>query len=251
MSDAATFEAMRLTFTLPSALFEGRQSGIDLCPGDCRAHPTLMRRFDHRWIIQAARLDIDRFGMLRRGGKQRRAAIAAKTARQFDSALAAILEALGATANDPEPRGLHHHADPERAPRATATIVAVAVAGGPDRSGILIRNRPAETVTRDQFAHPWGLNTRSVEPGNLASFAAGLRGRATSSPPQFGHFPLRTVVAQPRQKVHSKEQITASFASGGRSRLQHSQLGRSCSMLRSFVYEPSIGVFRDDDSARQ
>jgi hypothetical protein len=74
------------------------------------------------------------------------------------------------------------------------------------------------------------LNTRSVEAGNFASFAAGLRGRATSSPPQFGHLPLSAVVAQATQNVHSKEQITASLDSGGRPRLQHSQLGRSWSI---------------------
>jgi hypothetical protein len=59
-------------------------------------------------------------------------------------------------------------------------------------------------------AQPSGLNTRSVDAGNLASFSAGLRGRATSSPPQFGHLPASTEVAQARQKVHSNEQIRAS-----------------------------------------
>ena len=37
--------------------------------------------------------------------------------------------------------------------------------------------------------------------------------------------------AQSRQKVHSKEQISASGLSGGRSRSQHSQPGRSSSMV--------------------
>lgn len=38
-------------------------------------------------------------------------------------------------------------------------------------------------------------------------------------------------MAQPEQKVHSKEQILASVDSGGRSLSQHSQLGRNSSIL--------------------
>jgi hypothetical protein len=45
-------------------------------------------------------------------------------------------------------------------------------------------------------------------------------GRATNSPPQFGQRPPRVVSAQSRQKVHSKLQIMASVASGGRSLFQ-------------------------------
>lgn len=36
------------------------------------------------------------------------------------------------------------------------------------------------------LAQPSGLDTRSVLPGYLESLSAGLRGRATSSPPQLG-----------------------------------------------------------------
>lgn len=79
-------------------------------------------------------------------------------------------------------------------------------------------------------AQPWGLYTRRVEPGLVASAAAGLRGLVTSSPPQFGHFPPSLVSAQEAQKVHSKEQIRATDDSGGRSRSQHSQFGRSSSI---------------------
>ena len=77
---------------------------------------------------------------------------------------------------------------------------------------------------------PARLNTRSAEAGNLASLAAGRRGRATSSPPQFGHCPRSTPLAHGSQNVHSKEQMRASADSGGRSRLQHSQFGRSRSI---------------------
>jgi hypothetical protein len=64
----------------------------------------------------------------------------------------------------------------------------------------------------------------------LASFSAGRRGRMTSSPPQFGQWPLKRDSVQSSQKVHSKEQMRAIVESGGRSRSQHSQLGRSCRM---------------------
>ena len=59
-------------------------------------------------------------------------------------------------------------------------------------------------------AQPSGLNTRSAEGGNFASFAAGRTGRRASSPPQLGQRPCSTFSAQPRQNVHSNEQITAS-----------------------------------------
>lgn len=97
------------------------------------------------------------------------------------------------------------------------------VTSAPLTGGLLWRCQTA-------FAHPSGLNTRSIDAGNLASFSAGLRGRAVNSPPQFGHLPLSTVVAQSRQNVHSNEQMSASCESGGRSRSQHSQFGRSWSM---------------------
>src|SRR2546423_15513343 len=78
---------------------------------------------------------------------------------------------------------------------------------------------------------PPALTLRSVEAGNLASLSAGRTGRRTSSPPQFGQRPCSTPSAQPLQKVHSNEHIIASRESGGRSRSQHSQFGRSASIV--------------------
>jgi hypothetical protein len=77
---------------------------------------------------------------------------------------------------------------------------------------------------------PIGLNTRSVDAGLFNNLLAGLIGRRTKSPPQLGQMPCKRVSAQSAQKVHSNEQMRASTAAGGRSRLQHSQLGRSWSM---------------------
>jgi hypothetical protein len=78
---------------------------------------------------------------------------------------------------------------------------------------------------------PLALSTRAVEAGYCSSFSGGRMGRETSSPPQFGQRPPSAVSVQPRQKVHSKLQIMASVASGGRSLLQHSQLGRSSNIV--------------------
>jgi hypothetical protein len=69
--------------------------------------------------------------------------------------------------------------------------------------------------------------------GLFASSLAGRRGRDTSSPPQFGHFPLSTSSAQSAQNVHSNEQMRASAEFGGRSLSQHSQPGRSSSIVVS------------------
>jgi hypothetical protein len=77
---------------------------------------------------------------------------------------------------------------------------------------------------------PSGLNTRTVEGGLLASFDGGRIGRATKFPPQFGQRPPSRLSTQSRQNVHSNEQIIASVADGGKSLLQHSQLGRSSSI---------------------
>src|SRR5262245_51055938 len=84
--------------------------------------------------------------------------------------------------------------------------------------------------------HPRGLTTRSVDAGYSRSFSDGRRGRDTNSPPQFGQRPLSTSSAQERQKVHSNEQIRASAESGGRSRSQHSQFGRSWSIVLSLTF---------------
>jgi hypothetical protein len=77
------------------------------------------------------------------------------------------------------------------------------------------------------FPQPSGLNTHSVDAGYFASRCAARVGRAMKSPPQFGHFPCSTESTHDAQNVHSKEHILASVESGGRSALQHSQLGRA------------------------
>jgi len=75
------------------------------------------------------------------------------------------------------------------------------------------------------------LKTRSVEAGLLRNLASGLRGLANNSPPQLGHTQPNLCCAQSAQKVHSNEQIRALVLLGGRSQLQHSQLGLNCSMV--------------------
>ena len=66
-----------------------------------------------------------------------------------------------------------------------------------------------------------------MDAGYFASIDAGLIGRPTKLPLQFGQTPPNTVAAQSAQNVHSKVQIRASGLSGGRSRSQHSQFGLS------------------------
>jgi hypothetical protein len=80
---------------------------------------------------------------------------------------------------------------------------------------------------------PSGLYTRRVDGGLVTSFAGGLRGRITSSPPQLGHLPPSFESAQEAQNVHSNEQMRASTDSAGRSQSQHSQFGRSSSISHS------------------
>jgi hypothetical protein len=50
------------------------------------------------------------------------------------------------------------------------------------------------------------------------------------------------VSAQAAQKVHSNVQMRASALSGGRSRLQHSQLGFSLSITDSLELVPAAGL---------
>jgi hypothetical protein len=69
-----------------------------------------------------------------------------------------------------------------------------------------------------------------VDGGFVASLPAGLIGRGAKLPPQFGHTPWSLVSTQSRQNVHSKVQIIASGADGGRSLSQHSQFGHNCSI---------------------
>ena len=72
---------------------------------------------------------------------------------------------------------------------------------------------------------------RLLVAGYAVSLSIGRRGLGSSSPPQFGHAPCKTPSAQALQNVHSNEQIRASAESGGKSALQHSQLGLSCSIV--------------------
>lgn len=78
-------------------------------------------------------------------------------------------------------------------------------------------------------AQPFVLVTRLVDAGYLARSFASRVGLRIKSPPQFGHAPLSTLVAQSLQNVHSNEQIIAFVADGPRSRSQHSQFGLSSS----------------------
>ncbi len=73
-----------------------------------------------------------------------------------------------------------------------------------------------------------------MEGGNFASNASARLGRGMNWPPQLGHLPPSRVSTQALQKVHSKLQIRASPLVGGRSTLQHSQLGRIWSIGGSF-----------------
>ena len=75
-----------------------------------------------------------------------------------------------------------------------------------------------------------------MEAGYFSSKCAARVGRAANPPPQLGHFPASTVSAHEAQKVHSKEQIRASVESGGRSALQHSQLGLNWSMASPVMW---------------
>ena len=124
----------------------------------------------------------------------------------------------------------------------------------PDRDG----RRPAPTrqpraasgagecVSTWRVSFPMAVRIRSCAPRFGAAVGASARAGSTPGispasppagpdareklPPQFGQTPPSTSSTQSAQKVHSKVQIIASRASGGRSLSQHSQLGRSSSM---------------------
>lgn len=87
---------------------------------------------------------------------------------------------------------------------------------------------------------PSGLNTRTADAGYAVSLEGGRMGRGVRLPPQLGQTPCSLASAQSRQNVHSKVQIIASGACGGRSFPQHSQLGRSSSIGALFkLYRPT------------
>jgi hypothetical protein len=68
-------------------------------------------------------------------------------------------------------------------------------------------------------------------------FCAGRTGRGLKPPPQFGQTLCNIVSAQSAQKVHSKLQIRALLAAGGKSVSQCSQPGRSSNMMIKMVVE--------------
>jgi hypothetical protein len=81
------------------------------------------------------------------------------------------------------------------------------------------------------------MHTRVVDGGRLLTESpgrhsvAGRIGRGAKPPPQFGQTFESRVSTQSAQKVHSKVQMRASTAFGGRSRSQLSQLGLSSSAI--------------------
>ena len=91
---------------------------------------------------------------------------------------------------------------------------------------------------------PAGLFIRSVKAGLFTSLPAGRRGRASSSPPQFGQIPPNTSEHE-AQKVHSNEQMRASVAAGVKSLSQHSQFGLSSSMVSSNGCASDLPMGRD------
>jgi hypothetical protein len=71
---------------------------------------------------------------------------------------------------------------------------------------------------------------RFDDAGYFASLAAGRIGLGEKLPPQLGQTPPSSEATHALQKVHSNVQIIASGESGGRSRPQLSQSGRSSSI---------------------
>src|SRR3954467_5442064 len=90
-----------------------------------------------------------------------------------------------------------------------------------------------QIATKAQAQAAWGFVNRSVETGYSASFASGRVGRGVRSPPQLGQTPPNRFSTQSAQNVHSKVQIRAAGSPFGRSRSQHSQLGRIASIFGS------------------
>src|SRR5882724_10417027 len=123
-----------------------------------------------------------------------------------------------------------------RKPRARAASQTFSPLPASWRSCGPVTGRAGIRARTESYAasQPCGFTFRSVDAGYFASWSAGRTGRRTSSPPQFGQRPFRTRSAQSLQNVHSNEHIMASRVSGGRSRSQHSQLGRSASIVLSF-----------------
>jgi hypothetical protein len=84
---------------------------------------------------------------------------------------------------------------------------------------------------------------RLVEDGRFATESpgrhsvAGRIGRGTKPPPQFGQTLKRTLSTQSAQKVHSYEQIRAMIDTGGRSRSQYSQFGRSSNAIVPYLLD--------------
>lgn len=74
-----------------------------------------------------------------------------------------------------------------------------------------------------------------VDAGYLPSSDAGRIGRGEKLPPQLGHWLPKIPEAHDWQNVHSNVQVTASLESGGKSLLQHSQLGLNSSIEFSLL----------------
>src|SRR6185437_9651482 len=97
------------------------------------------------------RLDENDAGPLRRLGKERRAAVAAKAARNKAAAVAGLGEALGRAFDDPERVCTNADADAEGAARDPAAISAMAITGSTDVAVIGVTHSAAEAAACDRM----------------------------------------------------------------------------------------------------
>jgi hypothetical protein len=114
-----------------------------------------------------------------------------------------------------------------RPPTAVGAPAVVLASAHHRSSGDTCWERYARPYAYAGFTQPPALTIRLVEAGTFSSMWGGRMGRVTRLPPQFGQIPPRTSAAHVEQNVHSNVHMSASLLEGGRSRSQHSQLGRN------------------------
>lgn len=132
---------------------EARNPRIDLAPRYDRPHPALVRGSHDGRIVEGARLDVDVLRMLRRGRKDRGAAVRAKVTSEFRTAVAAFRELSGAPGDDAKPGQFEAHADVESATRAPPTVLTMAVVRGADVTGVFVADVMTETSPVNARSH--------------------------------------------------------------------------------------------------
>lgn len=142
-------------------LRKARQGLVDIGPGDGSFCPCLATGLDLFRLVQGAGFEEEKIGTFLGPGKEGRAAMGAKLARDLPAAVGEAGIAFYLAGKNAQLRGLDEHADGVGTAGGLLAVVTVTIAGGLRITQTLIPNRPTKTRTPQHRFHLSSLSNAS------------------------------------------------------------------------------------------